>query len=78
MPSYQHGTDYVPQTGPAFLHAGEMVIPESKSKGGKGDTYLTIIEATDVESFSKRYGPVIEGIYYKGRRFNRVALRSNR
>ena len=75
LPSYQHGTDYVPQTGPAFLHAGEMVIPESKSKGGKGDTYLTIIEATDVESFAKRYGPVIEGIYHKGKRYNKVLLR---
>lgn len=26
MPSYKHGTDYVPKTGPAVLHEGERVV----------------------------------------------------
>lgn len=32
MPSYKYGTSYVPKTGPAMLHAGEMVIPAPKAK----------------------------------------------
>ena len=28
MPSYKHGTGYVPKTGPAMLHEGEAVIPK--------------------------------------------------
>lgn len=27
LPSYKHGTDSVPETGPAVLHKGEAVIP---------------------------------------------------
>ena len=27
LPSYERGTDYVPETGPAILHKGEKVIP---------------------------------------------------
>lgn len=27
LPSYKHGTDYVPKTGPAVLHEGEKVTP---------------------------------------------------
>src|SRR5882672_9732 len=27
LPSYKHGTDYVPKTGPAVLHKGERVVP---------------------------------------------------
>ena len=30
-PSYQSGTSYVPQTGPATLHEGEMVIPKEQA-----------------------------------------------
>lgn len=29
MPSYQTGTPYIPQTGPARLHRGEAVIPQN-------------------------------------------------
>lgn len=32
MPSYKWGTDYVPQTGPAMIHQGEMIIPAPKAK----------------------------------------------
>lgn len=28
--SYEHGTNYVPETGPAILHRGERVIPARK------------------------------------------------
>jgi hypothetical protein len=73
--SFQHGTEYVPQTGLAMLHQGETVIPAEQNKGEGGNTYITYIEATDVDSFAKRYGGVIESVYYKGKRFNRVSMR---
>lgn len=31
IPSYKHGTDYVPKTGPAILHEGEAVVPKEKN-----------------------------------------------
>jgi hypothetical protein len=31
MRSYKYGTPRVPRTGPAMLHAGEMVIPAKKA-----------------------------------------------
>ncbi len=31
MPSYQNGTPYVPQTGPALLHRGEAVVPAAQN-----------------------------------------------
>jgi hypothetical protein len=33
VPSYQHGTDYVPKTGLALLHEGEQVFPKGQSSG---------------------------------------------
>jgi len=32
MPSYKHGTDYVPKTGVAKLHEGEAVLPKHKAE----------------------------------------------
>jgi len=75
---FQHGTDYVPRTGFALLHQGEAVIPAIQNKGSKGgDTYntTTFIQATDVGSFARLYGPTIESIYFQGKRYNKVALR---
>ena len=43
--AYQHGTDYVPRTGPAFLHRGEMVIPAEEAaavRAGAGEITLSI------------------------------------
>jgi hypothetical protein len=31
LPSYKNGTDYVPETGPAFLHEGEKVVSREKN-----------------------------------------------
>jgi hypothetical protein len=31
LPSYKHGTDYVPKTGPAILHKGEKVVPKEQN-----------------------------------------------
>lgn len=31
LPSYKHGTDYVPKTGPAVLHKGEKVVPKEEN-----------------------------------------------
>lgn len=57
----------------------EVVIPLKGGKvpveGGKGDTYNTFIQATDLGSFTRLYGPTIESIYFKGKRFNKVAMR---
>jgi hypothetical protein len=74
---YQHGTSYVPQTGPAILHKGEAVIPANRNRGG-GDVNTTnvFIQATDVNSFQRLYGPTIESIYFGGKRFNKVAMRN--
>ena len=43
-PSYETGTDYVPQTGLALLHQGERVIPKSQNKGGGGHTFVIKME----------------------------------
>jgi len=59
----------------------EAVIPLKGGKipieGGRGDTYVnnTFIQATDVDSFARRYGGVIESIYLKGKRFNKMSMR---
>lgn len=35
LPSYKHGTDYVPKTGPAILHKGEKVTPKEDNVADK-------------------------------------------
>lgn len=35
LPSYKHGTDYVPKTGPAILHEGEKVTPKEDNVATK-------------------------------------------
>ena len=73
-------------TRPTFGMIGEgggpeAVIPLKGGKipieGGRGDTYVnnTFIQATDVDSFARRYGGVIESIYLKGKRFNKMSMR---
>lgn len=57
------------------LKHGKIPV-EGREKGGDTyNNYNTYIEATDVESFAKRYGPAIESIYYKGKRFNKIGMR---
>jgi hypothetical protein len=77
----QHGGVFTSPTPALIGEAGpEAVIPLKGGKipiegGKKGDTYVTYIEATDVDSFSRKYGSVIEGIYFKGKRFNKMSMR---
>jgi len=43
--AFQFGTDYVPRTGPALLHRGEMVIPADEAaavRAGSGEITLSI------------------------------------
>ncbi len=42
MPSYKHGTDFVPETGPAMLHKGEKVTPAKENM--KNNMYSKITE----------------------------------
>lgn len=35
LPSYKHGTEYVPKTGPAILHKGEKVVTEKDNMKDK-------------------------------------------
>ncbi len=78
--SYQGGgIARTPQIG-IFGEAGEEAFVPLKGgkipvEGGKGNTYITYIEATDVDSFRRRYGNTIEGIYRGGKRFSKVAMR---
>ena len=37
--SYEHGTDYVPKTGPYLLHEGEQVVPAGETPAG-GSIYI--------------------------------------
>lgn len=61
----------------------EAVIPLKAGKipveGEKGHTYNTyyntFIEATDVGSFERRYGPTIENIYAAGKRWRKTSFR---
>jgi hypothetical protein len=78
--SLQHGGVFTSPTPALVGDVPEAVIPLKGGKipiegGKKGDTYITYIEATDMDSFSRKYGPVIEGIYFKGKRFNKVSFR---
>jgi len=44
-PSYETGTDYVPETGLALLHKGEQVIPSNRvpmNQGGQQGTVVNI------------------------------------
>ena len=71
-------------TSPKYRLTGEVpeaIIPLKGGKvpvegGGGGDTYNTFIQATDLGSFARLYGPTIESIYFKGKRFNRVSMRN--
>jgi TP901 family phage tail tape measure protein len=78
-PSAEGGVFNSPQVRLIGEAGPEAVIPLRGGKvpveGGGGDTYVTFIEATDVDSFAKRYGGVIESINFRGKRFNKVAMR---
>ncbi len=50
VPAYQQGTPYVPQTGLAYVHQGEKIIPAGQS-GGSGQP-ITIILEGDVSSIN--------------------------
>ncbi len=81
--AYQYGGIADRPTLGVFGEGGpEAVIPLKGGKvpvemkgGGKGDTYITYIQATDVDSFARLYGPAIESIQYQGRRYNRMSQR---
>lgn len=79
--AFQHGGLITrPTLGMIGEGGPEAVIPLKGGKipvegGGKGDTYITYIQATDVDSFTKLYGPVIESVVYQGKRYNKMLQR---
>ena len=52
LPSFQRGTEYVPWTGAALLHQGEMVIPAGRAaairtnQGGAGGGGNVTVQVT--------------------------------
>jgi hypothetical protein len=61
MRHYQHGTDYVPETGPAIVHKGETILPAgASSRMSGGDTIIENVvinvqrleDITSVEKFA--------------------------
>ncbi len=58
MKAYAHGTDYVPETGPAILHKGEAVLTASENRAGRGIT-ININGPISSESDAERYGQSI-------------------
>jgi lambda family phage tail tape measure protein len=80
---YQHGTDYVPQTGLAFLHQGEAVIPaQENAASGRGGNYTVInhVVIPDPTTFVKVYGGVVKKMSEQAiadvQRYNKSAGRS--
>lgn len=83
--AFQHGTDYVPYTGPAILHKGEAVIPANKNKGqgqqASGDSYTiqNYVQVTDPSTFVKIYGGVVKKLsdqsIVEAKRFNRPSMK---
>jgi hypothetical protein len=66
LPGYANGTSYVPDTGPAFLHRGEMVVPSGAAdrvRSGSGSASalvhvetMVVQDATDIDRFASRLG----------------------
>ncbi len=53
IPSYQHGTPYIPRTQVAVLHKGEAVIPAGQNRAGAGggNTFnIRILHTGDIRS----------------------------
>lgn len=69
LPSYRHGTPFVPETGLAHLHRGEAVIPEeaaSAMRAGAGGGATVVVEqmvvrdATDAQLVADQLGRYLE------------------
>jgi hypothetical protein len=85
--SFETGFEFLQHGGivqrPTLAMVGESgpeaVIPLRGGKvpiQGGGDTYTNIlIEATDVDSFMRRYGPAIENVVIRGKRFNKMGFK---
>jgi hypothetical protein len=62
-------------SGEAFVPLKNGKIPVEGGRGGNTYNYNTFIQATDLGSFARLYGPTIESIFYEGKRYNKRALR---
>jgi hypothetical protein len=64
LPGYGNGTSYVPNTGPAILHRGEMVVPEPAASAARSGSNgplvnverMIVQDATDIDRFASRMG----------------------
>lgn len=59
--SYQHGTSYVPQTGPYILHRGEEVISAGKTSKGEIHVHVDLRNAVvdNVDRLSQRIAEAV-------------------
>jgi hypothetical protein len=78
--SLQTGTPYVPETGLYQLHQGEAVIPAGQQGSGNiyNITYIGPIEATDIDSFERKYGGSVNKIFKQSARKGGLARKSMR
>src|SRR5437660_1166880 len=55
VPSYQQGTDYVPETGLAMVHEGEKIVPREENPAATGDPVQGVLNDPQF------YGMTLEG-----------------
>jgi hypothetical protein len=61
LPSYDVGTPYVPQDGPAYLHQGEAVLTKSENaaRGSASQTELQALRQEVRDGFSRLIGVTV-------------------
>ena len=78
--SYQHGTPYVPYTGPAIVHKGETIIPASQNRqqsmqmGGAGGQVLNLQVVVPVTILDEELTPRLFRRIYDGSKKGEVKI----
>lgn len=58
--SFASGTDFVPRTGLALVHAGERIIPANQNRGGP--SVVMNVYAQDADSFRRSQGQIMASL----------------